>query len=105
MTPVHITKRALAVVGGRDPENEPRAENACTGGIKGECVAEMFFGQRYYHPPSERRVGEALRRVTCPACLVLLDAEFERGGCDHSEHVECPYCYRKSCHGECGGGA
>lgn len=71
MTLVHITKRALAVVGGREVGTIPYSQTACSGRTRGRvvAVAEVLENAK-----------AARKRVTCPACLVLLDAEFEREG-------------------------
>lgn len=82
VTPVHITKRALAVVGGRDEDAFPEDERACDGlhttkhndFVVGEVLA--------------RKLGESCpKHVTCPRCLVLLDAELEGRGAEAQRQV------------------
>ena len=69
--PVHITKRALAVVGGRPLGHWGGC--ACGGYWDGfNAVAAALVQMN----PLE------WRRVTCPACLVLLDAELEGRGAE-----------------------
>lgn len=80
MTPVHITKRALAV-GGRDVLREPMSFNGCGSRFDQLDLLKQPFWLLPVTPASLRRHDKTdWRRVTCPACLVLLDAEFERGG-------------------------
>lgn len=91
VTPVHITKRALAVVGGRDQYVEQHLTTGC-----GLLVEQRKWGAPF-HPsdgynllvgspvtPSEvKQLGLlALIRVKCLGCLVLLDAELEGRGAE-----------------------
>ena len=69
MTPVHITKRALAHAGGRDSGAEPPNVVACTGANAFDLPQYCSVGFNNYHLKT--------KSVTCPDCLVLLDAELE----------------------------
>lgn len=74
--PVHITKRALAVQQGRNMFDEPGEVLA--------CGRDWDDGQNFAFYADDFMVGDRCgpgqtKSVTCPACLVLLDAELERG--------------------------
>lgn len=67
MTPVHITKRALVDAQGECAKQESQA-NICDGSPDGGAITFNLLAN--YH------------LVTCPACLVLLDAELEGRGAE-----------------------
>lgn len=67
MTPVHITKRALADSRGECAKQESY-RNICDDTDKGAAVSWGLLAN--------------MGHVTCPACLVLLDAEFEGRGAE-----------------------
>ncbi len=73
MTPVHITKRALAKVGKRPVPDINSGRNSCDGTVNGYAVGWCDCGCMRYIPAQD---------VTCPACLILLDAEFEGRGAE-----------------------
>lgn len=84
--PVHITKRALARIGRRQlaDTDAPPFANACDDGFKGDYVEfDDGFELRREKPSIKTQYLSAAdipRVVTHDACLVLLDAEFERVG-------------------------
>lgn len=79
VTPVHITKRALAVVGGRD---QFYVEQHLTTGC-GLLVEQRKLVGSPVTPSEVKQLGLlALIRVKCLGCLVLLDAELEGRGAE-----------------------
>jgi len=83
VTPVHITKRALAVVGGREPGDIVLFANACDGKYQGDYVSHDGHGfhfSEHGQPLLDITIEDVGRYVDHPACLVLLDAELEGRG-------------------------